>query len=194
MLFNGLLQYLAYRCYMAAFRLPEGTCQSPAACSNGRQRGASVASKYLGRQKGLGRDVANNVVMMCTPTSASKASRASIQQLWETYNPTGDDILRERIQEFSKRYQEYIKCCQHKFGFVSAEDEIGQICPSGHGDDAVTTTTIGQPTPEVHNTATTRVITITRMWLLVSITFYVRYYCCMSSGCFVVNCCLHILH
>ena len=90
-------------------------------------------------------------------------SLAFIQQYWETCNPTVGDILREHIQEFCKRHQEYIQCCQHKFGFVSAEDELGQIWPSDDGDDAVTTTTIGQPTPEVHKTATARVITITRM-------------------------------
>ena len=93
----------------------------------------------------------------------SQESRAFLQQYWWTYKTTGDDILRERIQEFSKRHQEYIQFCQHKFGFVSAEDELGQIWPSDDGDDAVTTTTIGQPTPEVHKTATARVITITRM-------------------------------
>ena len=86
-----------------------------------------------------------------------------IQQYCGIYNPTADDILRERIQEFSKLHHQYIKFCQDKFGFVSAEDELGQIWPSDHGDDAVTTTTIGQPTPEVHKTATARVITITRM-------------------------------
>ena len=86
-----------------------------------------------------------------------------IQQYFGIYNPTADDILRERIQEFSKRHHAYIQFWQHKFGFVSAEDELGQIWPSDDGDDAVTTTTIGQPTPEVHKTATARVITITRM-------------------------------
>ena len=65
----------------------------------------------------------------------NQASRAFLQQYWETYKPTGDDILRERIQECSKRYQEYIKFCQDKFGFVSAEDELGQIWPSDDDDD-----------------------------------------------------------
>ena len=58
-----------------------------------------------------------------------------IQQYFGIYNPTADDILRERIQEFSKRHQEYIQFCQHKFGFVSAEDELGQIWPSDDGED-----------------------------------------------------------
>ena len=58
-----------------------------------------------------------------------------IQQYCGIYNPTADDILRERIQEFFKRYQEYIKFCQDKFGFVSAEDELGQIWPSDDDDD-----------------------------------------------------------
>ena len=86
-----------------------------------------------------------------------------IQQYFGIYNPTADDILRERLQEYSRRHQEYIQFRKQKFGFVNAEDELDQIWPNDDGDDAVTTTTIGQPTPEVHETATARVITITRM-------------------------------
>ena len=98
----------------------------------------------------------------CHTDEYNEWSRAYINNVWSTYPPTTAGVLRDRLQECSNRHQECIQFCQHKFGFVSAEDELGQIWPSDDGDDAVTTT-IGQPTPEVHKTATARVLTITRM-------------------------------
>ena len=150
-LFNDLFQYLAYRCYMAAFRVPEGDMPIPCCVFKRSPEECKRCKQVFGSSE----EFRTGLCELCSDF-------ASLQQYWETYKPTGDDILRERIQECSKRYQEYIKFCQDKFGFVSAEDELGQIWPSDHGDDAVTTT-IGQPTPEVHKTATARVLTITRM-------------------------------
>ena len=114
----------------------------------------------------------------CHTDEYNEWSRAYIKKVWSTYPPTTDGVLRDRLQEC---YQEYIQFCQHKLGLVSAEDELDQIWPIDDGHDGVTTTTIGQPTPEAHKTATARVITITRMCLLVSITFYVRSSYCISS-------------
>ena len=84
--------------------------------------------------------------------------------------------MRKRIQMFSKRHHAYIQCWQHKFGFVSAEDELGQIWPSDDGDD--------DGDDAVLKTATS--LTITRMSVIVSITFfYVRYSYCLSSGLYL---------
>ena len=69
----------------------------------------------------------------------------------------------ERFQKCSEPHHAYTQFGQHKFWFGCAEDKSGQISPSSDGDDAVTTTTIGQPTPEVHKTATAGLIAITRM-------------------------------
>ena len=93
----------------------------------------------------------------------TQESQPFLHEIRWNHKSTFDDILRQRIEEYSKLYHQYLKFCQDKFGFVSAEDELGQIWPSDHGDDAVTTTTIGQPTHEVHKTATARVLIITRM-------------------------------
>ena len=161
-LFNDLFQYLAYRCYMAAFRVPEGDMPIPCCVFKRSPEGCKRCKQVFGSSEEFRTGFCEPGGHHVRTDERSQASRAFLQQHWETYKPTSDDILRERIQECSKRYQEYIKFCKDKFGFVSAEDELGQIWPSDHGDDAVTTT-IGQPTPEVHKTATARVLTMTRM-------------------------------
>ena len=163
LLYNDLFQYLAYRCYMAAFRLPEGDMPIPCCVFKRSSEQCKRCKQVFGSSEELMTGFCEQGGHHVHTDERIQESLTFIQQYFGIYNPTADDILRERIQEFSKRHQEYIQFCQHKFGFVSAEDELGQIWPSDDGDDAVTTTTIGQPTPEVHKTATARVITITRM-------------------------------
>ena len=71
----------------------------------------------------------------------TQESRAFLHEVRWNHKSTSDDILRQRIEENSKLHHQYLKFCQDKFGFVSAEDELGQIWPSddddGGGDGAV---------------------------------------------------------
>ena len=65
----------------------------------------------------------------------TQESRAFLHEVRWNHTSTFDDILRQRIEEYSKLHHQYLKCCQDKFGFVSAEDELGQIWPSDDDDD-----------------------------------------------------------
>ena len=177
-MFNALFQYLAYRCYMAAFRVPEGDMPIPCCvfkrvpdqCNRCKQvlrppeqckRCKHVFWHPEEFRTGFCEQGGHHVLTdECVQT---QESRAFLHEIRWNHKSTFDDILRQRIEEYSKLHHQYLKFCQDKFGFVSAEDELGQIWPSDDGDDAVTTTTIDHPTPEVHKTATSRVLTRTRM-------------------------------
>ena len=85
----------------------------------------------------------------------TQESQPFLHEIRWNHKSTFDDILRQRIEEYSKLHHQYLKFCQDKFGFVSAEDELGQIWPSDDDDD--------DGDDAVLKTATSRVLTITRM-------------------------------
>ena len=85
----------------------------------------------------------------------TQESQPFLHEIRWNHKSTFDDILRQRIEEYSKLHHQYLKFCQDKFGFVSAEDELGQIWPSDDDDD--------DDDDAVLKTATSRVLIITRM-------------------------------